>query len=294
MQFRKIKSGPNYKLQSLKGENWQDVKPGTEPFKAFLRATGGAEFDAQDPKPFAPKSYRDFMLYERHYIQAATNYAKAHKPAALKIAQIYQKITGKVHPKLKPSKLWYQAPIFYMGGHMNFYGDGDEIHWPAYSNTRDYELEIGCVLAEPLLNASPQEAAAAIGGFVVFNDFSARDLQMPEMESGFGPQKSKHFANAISSTFVTADEILPRLGELTGHVSINGEKVGAVHSSGMQYTLPEAIAHVSKGERLYPGEFFATGTLPNGCGLENGHMLDKGDTVTLEIEGIGQVSNTIV
>ena len=140
-------------------------------------------------------------------------------------------------------------------------------------------------LARPLYNASEAEAEAAIGGFVVFNDFSARDKQMPEMASGFGPQKSKHFANAISAEFVTADEILPNINGLTGTVKINGKEIASVSTAGLRYTLGQALSHVSQGEHLYPGEFFATGTLPGGCGLENGKMLNKGDAITIAIEG---------
>ena len=294
MKFRKHLKAGKYVLQSWDGKAWKAVRAGSALQKQFLAATGQAQIDAGDSKPFAPKSYRDFMLSEQHYINAASNYARANMPGAYKVAQLYKKLTGKVFPKLKPPALWYQEPIFYMGGHMNFFGHGAEIVWPEYSSVMDYELELGFVLAKPLYNVSPAEAEAAIGGFVVFNDFSARDKQMPEMQSGFGPQKSKHFANAISREFVTADEILPKINQLTGTVSINGTQVSTVSSSGMQYTLGEALAHVSKGEHLYPGEFFASGTLPGGCGLENGHMLSKGDEVSIELGGIGCLVNTII
>jgi 2-keto-4-pentenoate hydratase/2-oxohepta-3-ene-1,7-dioic acid hydratase in catechol pathway len=298
MRFRKFLS-PNsntrrYVLQVHDGADWKTVRKGSAVYDIFLNATGQSEIDAKDAKPFAPKSYRDFMLSEAHYINAASNFAKTTRPGAYRITQIYKKLTGKTHPKLKPSALWYEQPIFYMGGHMNFYGDGAEIVWPQYSSSIDYELEIGFVLAKPLYNATPIQAEAAIGGFVVFNDFSARDVQMPEMASGFGPQKSKHFANAISSDFMTADEILPKINDLIGTVSINGKQISNVSSKGMQYTLGEALAHVSQAEHLYPGEFFATGTLPGGCGLENGHFLNKGDEITIAIEGIGSLTNKIV
>lgn len=294
MRFRKFPKDDSYILQVHEGESWKTARKGTGAYKAFLAATGQNEIDPNDVKPFAPKSYRDFMLSERHYINAASNYAKTARPGAYRIAQIYKKITGNTHPKLKPAPLWYKQPIFYMGGHMNFYGEGEDIVWPDYSASIDYELEIGFVLAKPLYNASPGEAEAAIGGFVVFNDFSARDMQMPEMASGFGPQKSKHFANAISAEFVTADEILPRINNMVGTICINGKQVSKVSSAGMHFTLGEALAHVSQSEHLYPGEFFATGTLPGGCGLENGYFLNKGDEITLSLDGIGSLTNKIV
>ena len=291
-QFRKIRIQGKYSLQIKQGDQWRTAKP--QEAEMFIRASGQAKIDPTDPKPFAPKSYRDFMLYERHYINAARNYAKTNMPMAYRFVSMYEKLTGKVHAKLKPPALWYQQPIFYMGGHMNFFGEGAKIVWPQYSGLIDYEAEIGFVLAKPLFNASPDEAEAAIGGFVVFNDLSARDVQMPEMRSGFGPQKSKHFANAISSYFVTADEILPQINSLSGHVTINDHHITNISSNGLQFSLGEALAHVSNGEHLYPGEFFATGTLPGGCGLENGHWLAKGDKITISITGIGEISNRIV
>jgi 2-keto-4-pentenoate hydratase/2-oxohepta-3-ene-1,7-dioic acid hydratase in catechol pathway len=59
------------------------------------------------------------------------------------------------------------------------------------------------------------------------------------------------------------------------------------------FTLGQALAHVSRSEQLLPGEFFATGTWPNGSGLENGHWLKRGDSVQLTIAGVGTVENVI-
>ncbi len=295
MKYRKHGKNGKFQVQVQEGKQWKTLRANSKAFAEFLAATGqtAEQYNAADPKPFAPKSYRDFMLYEAHFIGAATNFAKANRPGAYRIAKLYQKLTGKLHPKLKPAPHWYEKPIYYMGNHLNFYGHGQTIVWPKYSSVMDYELELGFVLAKPLYNASPDEALAAIGGFVVFNDFSARDTQMPEMQSGFGPQKSKHFANAISAEFVTADEILPNINALTGMVTINGQQVAEVSSAGLQYSLGEALAHVSQGEHLHSGEFFGTGTLPGGCGLESGVMLSKGDEITITIAGIGTLSNLI-
>lgn len=295
MKYKKHGKNGKFQVQVWQDKQWKTLRANSKAFADFLIATGqtSTQYDASDPKPFAPKSYRDFMLYEAHFIAAATNFAKANRPGAYRIAKLYQKLTGKLHPKLKPAPHWYEKPIYYMGNHLNFYGHDQTIVWPQYSRIMDYELELGFVLAKPLYNASSEEALAAIGGFVVFNDFSARDTQMPEMQSGFGPQKSKHFANAISAEFVTADEILPRINSLSGTVTINGKPMAEVSSSGMQYTLGEALAHVSQGERLFPGEFFGTGTLPGGCGLESGIMLSKGDRISIAIAGIGRLSNVI-
>ncbi len=244
--------------------------------------------------PFRPLSYRDFMLYERHYIAASRGFVKKYLPRLMPLIVIYEKVTGKPFPKLKPKKLWYSHPIYYLGNHLTFVTDGDSIPIPSYTRQLDYELELGAILCNPLKNASPEEAEKAIGGFVVFNDFSARDVQLDEMNSGFGPMKAKNFANSISNVVVSADEILPMIDRLRVRVAINGERVVESDTGGMHHSLPEAIAYASWEEQLYPGEFFATGTVPGCTGMENGRFLNSGDSIRLEIEGVGVLENSVV
>lgn len=243
--------------------------------------------------PFEPRSFRDFMLYERHAIDAARGFVKTYMPGAWPFVRAYERIIGPPFPLLKPSRLWYREPIYYMGNHLAFAGDGEGIAIPSYADGVDYELELGFVLKSALYNAGAEDAEAAIGGFVVVNDFTARSVQRNEMRSGFGPQKSKHFRNGLSNAVVSADEILPRWGDLKGEVRINGRLVAEPLSAGARWTLGEALAHASRSERLYPGELFATGTLPGGSGIEAGRMLSAGDTVEIAIDGVGRLRNTI-
>jgi 2-keto-4-pentenoate hydratase/2-oxohepta-3-ene-1,7-dioic acid hydratase in catechol pathway len=181
-----------------------------------------------------------------------------------------------------------------MGNHLTFVTDAANVAIPSYTSALDYELELGFVLAHPLLNACPETAESAIGGFVVLNDFSARDVQLGEMASGFGPQKAKHFCNAISKVVVTADEILPRWCNLEGHVRLNGERIGEVGTAGARWSLGEVLAHASFCEPLQPGEFFGSGTLPGGSGIETGRLLQDGDKIEVGIEDIGTLTNRIV
>jgi 2-keto-4-pentenoate hydratase/2-oxohepta-3-ene-1,7-dioic acid hydratase in catechol pathway len=244
--------------------------------------------------PFEPRSFRDFMLYEAHAIAAARGFVNAFMPAAAPVVRTYERLTRRTFPKLKPHALWYRQPIYYMGNHLNIAADGADIAVPRYTRALDYELELGLVLAHPLRDATPQEAEAAIGGFLVLNDFSARDVQADEMASGFGPQKAKHFASAISSVVVTADEILPRWSELSASVRLNGVLISETSTAGARWSLGEVLAHACRGEQLYPGELIGSGTLPGGSGIETGHLLKSGDTVEIAIDGIGSVSNRIV
>jgi len=244
--------------------------------------------------PFEPHSFRDFMLYETHAIAAARGLVREHMPAAFQVVRAFEALTGRPFPKLKPHALWYRQPVYYMGNHLTFATDGEDIAMPSYTRTLDYELELGFVLAHPLRDADAMTAETAIGGFVVLNDFSARDVQLAEMASGFGPQKSKHFRSAMSKVVVTADEILPRWCELAGHVRLNGALVAEPSTAGARWSLGEVLAHASRSEQLHPGELFGSGTLPNGSGIETGHRLNKGDDIEIGIEGIGTLANRIV
>jgi 2-keto-4-pentenoate hydratase/2-oxohepta-3-ene-1,7-dioic acid hydratase in catechol pathway len=243
--------------------------------------------------PFEPRSFRDFMLYEAHAVDAARGFVRRFMPAIAPVVAAYEAVTRRTFPKLKPHPLWHRQPIYYMGNHLTFTTDGD-IAVPAYTSALDYELELGFVLARPLRDADAATAEAAIGGFVVLNDFSARDVQLGEMRSGFGPQKAKHFGSAMSNVVVSADEILPLWRTLTGSVHLNGALVAKCETRDARWSLGEVLAHASRGEPLYPGELFGTGTLPGGSGIEHGRLLGRGDTIALAIDGIGTLSNRIV
>ncbi|TGN40667.1 fumarylacetoacetate hydrolase family protein [Marinobacter confluentis] len=244
--------------------------------------------------PFQPLSFRDFMLYESHVINASRGLARRFMPGAYRLASAYEKLSGKTFPKFRPHPLWYQQPIYYMGNHLAFVPSGVDVNPPAYTSALDYELELGFVLARPLKNASVEAAVDAIGAFVLLNDFSARDIQLPEMRSGFGPQKSKHFLSSMAANTVDARTLLPRLDNLEGAVLINDRQVATVTTAGMQYSLGEVLAHVSRDEQLFPGELFGTGTLPGGSGMENGHWLNAGDTLTLTLSGVGDITHKIL
>jgi len=268
-----------------------------EKLRPILDRAGDTDFtDAYDPAPllpFQPLSFRDFMLYEKHVIDAGKGFVRRFMPKLVPIISAFESITGKPYPKLRPKKIWYEKPIYYMGSHINFYTEGETIPWPAYTRALDYELEIGMVIAKPLHNATPQEALQAIGGFTVVNDFSARDVQLPEMMSGFGPVKAKNFANAMGSVVVTADEILPQLDKLSVRVRVNGENWGKGSTAGPYHRFEEAVAYASAGERILPGELMATGTIPGCSGVETGQWLSPGDRIVLEVDGIGTLENTI-
>ena len=300
VKLRRVRTATGLSVETLDSDgNWtahSDLTPlGGRIFDdAWLAASADRQLQHSDHLlPFQPLSFRDFMLYEQHNVDAARGLVRRFHPGLYRVTSLYERVTGRPVPQFKPKPLFYQQPIYYMSNAQTFVPTGTPVAIPDYSQALDFELEIGFVLAAPLFNATPEEAAGAIGAFVVLNDFSARDVQRPEMLSGFGPQKSKHFASSMSDTAVTADEILPRINSLTGSVALNGAVVSTVDSAGMQHSLGEVLAHASHSEPLYPGELFGTGTLPGGSGMETGHWLRPGDTLTLTLDDIGRIEHTI-
>lgn len=247
-----------------------------------------------DGLPFQPRSFRDVLLYEAHWIQSSRGYVRRFMPAASRLTALYEKLTGAVFPAFRPPKLLARQPLYYFGNHLTIVASGTPVKMPSYSKALDYELELGWVLSKPLFNATPDEALAVIGGFVVVNDFSARDVQRAEMSSGFGPQKSKHFLSSMSATMASPDRILPRIDALAARVEINGRLVSSSSSAGMSYSIGEVLAHLSRDEQLHPGELIASGTLPGGSGLEAGRLLESGDELRLVIDEVGEIVHRIL
>ena len=251
--------------------------------------------DMQEVMPFSPRFYRDFMLSERHVINSSRGMVRFTMKNLFHIVRAYEAVFRRPFPALKPKKAFYENPIYYKGNILSFFGDGETITYPKYATLLDYELELGMIITKDIFNATEQEALDSIGAFCIFNDFSARNVQYHEMKStGFGPCKSKDFANAISNVVVTPDEILPYLTDIKTRVFINGKLIVTGQMNEFTHSIGRAVSYASEGERVYAGEFMATGTIPNCCGMENGHLLERGDTIRLEIDRIGEMTNKVV
>jgi 2-keto-4-pentenoate hydratase/2-oxohepta-3-ene-1,7-dioic acid hydratase in catechol pathway len=242
----------------------------------------------QAPIPLPPQ-IRDFSVFELHM-----------KQAGAAMARIRAERTGAQGPLPTPADIilpetFYKQPIYYKSNRFNVVGSGHEVRWPSYAKLLDYELELAVVIGKGGANISREKAREHIFGYMIFNDFSARDAQEYEMNAPFGPAKGKDFdtGNAMGPWIVTADE-LPDPYNLTMLARVNGEEWSRGNSCGMVHRFEDMIAHVSQDETLYPGEIMGSGTVGNGCGLEQNRWLKPGDNVELEIEGIGVLRNRVV
>jgi 2-keto-4-pentenoate hydratase/2-oxohepta-3-ene-1,7-dioic acid hydratase in catechol pathway len=261
-------------------------------------AIAGENAVAADPStaglPFAPRSMRAFMLWESHVIASSRMLVKHFFPAPVwRIVSAFEK-TGRTFPKLKPNQRFWDVPTFYVANHTMVLADGDEMWWPSHTKFLDFELELACVLRAPLVDATPAEALAAVGGWFVLNDWSARDVQAEDARHNvFGPViKSKTFANSIGCDVVTADEF-GDWKKATGRVRVDGEVWCEGATANPAHDLGEMLAYASKGERLDAGDVISTGTMPGCCGLELERWVKPGQKVELEIDGIGTLTNRI-
>jgi 2-keto-4-pentenoate hydratase/2-oxohepta-3-ene-1,7-dioic acid hydratase in catechol pathway len=218
-----------------------------------------------------PPQMRDFLCFEKHLVQAFGAIGK------------------------DPPKAWYERPIFYHPNRFSVCGPDADVPWPAYSERLDFELEFGCYIGRPGKDIPRERAREHIFGYTIFNDFSARDEQTKEMAGQLGPGKGKDFdnANAMGPCLVTADE-LPDPYRLEMIVRVNGVAWGRGNSREMHWKFEDCIAHASRSETLHSGEFFGSGTVGNGSGLESLRFLEPNDVVELEVEGIGVLRNRVV
>ncbi len=176
---------------------------------------------------------------------------------------------------------WYRYPVYYRSNQRAVLGHDARVLFPAGEDRMDYELELAAVLGAPLESPSPDEAAKAIAGYCLFNDWSARAIQAEVMKVGLGPAKGKDFASSLGPWIVTPDE-LGALSELELSARVNGETWSRGRVGAMRWRWGDMLAFAGEGVRFEPGDIFGSGTVGGGCGLELGRFLGPGDVVELD------------
>lgn len=210
-----------------------------------------------------------------------------------------------------------QYPIFYFTNHNAIMGPGEIPCMPDHFQKLDFELEVAVVLGKRGRNVKAEDADQYIAGYMIMNDMSARTLQMEEMLLNLGPAKGKDFSTVIGPWLVTPDELEPyKIPAKPGHVGhnydlkmschVNGIQVSSGSVGDMDWTFAEIIERCAYGADIFPGDVIGSGTVGTGCFLElNGtgllndpnfkpQWLQPGDVVTMDITGLGHLSNTIV
>jgi fumarylacetoacetate (FAA) hydrolase len=242
-----------------------------------------AILDAADlafgPPILRPPSLRDFYAFEQH------------------VKTMWERRGGTV------PEAWYRLPIFYFGNVSEIRGPGDPVWCPAPSAELDYELEVAALIDTPVHDLPAERGDEAIGGYTIFNDWSARDLQREETTVRLGPAKGKDFASSIGPWLVTPDELTDaRRGrgyELAMTASVNAQELSRGTWADIQYSFAEMVARASADVRLLPGDLLGSGTVGTGCLLEIrderlGRWLEPGDEVMLRVERLGELRSPVV
>ena len=231
------------------------------------------------PPVLAPPSVRDGYGFEGH------------------VRMMWERRGGEV------PEAWYRLAVFYFSNVSEIRGPDDPIWAPLASEELDYELEVAALIDTPVRDLTPERAEEAIGGYTIFNDWSARDLQRDETTVRLGPAKGKDFASSFGPWLVTPDELADaRSGrgfDLAMTASVNGLETSRGRWSDAVHGLADIAARASADARLRPGDLIGSGTVGTGCLLEVrdatlGRYLEPGDEVVLEVERLGRLRNPVV
>lgn len=227
-----------------------------------------------------PRTFRDFYAFEQHVKAARTRRGLEMIPE------------------------WYQLAIFYFSNTGALSGHLEPIKKPKATNELDFELEVGAVMGRNVQDVSGAAAEEAIFGFTVLNDWSARDLQRAEMKCSLGPAKGKDFATSFGPWVVTKDELADkRVGpgryDLNMYARKNGKQISHGNFKDLTHDFTKMIERGSRDCMMYAGDLLGSGTVGTGCILELGPeatdgWLKPGDTMELEIERLGKLTNKIV
>ncbi|OXM72291.1 MULTISPECIES: fumarylacetoacetate hydrolase family protein [Amycolatopsis] len=204
-----------------------------------------------------------------------------------------------------PAEFW-EIPAFYFSNPYATVGPHDDVEIPPGCALFDFELEVAAVVGAAGRDLGVEDAADHLAGFVVLNDFSARDVQFHEMRMRLGPAKGKDTATALGAVFVTADELADRRSgpsyDLAMEVRVNGELIGQDRLDNMAWSFAALATYASRGTWIRPGDLLGSGTCQGGClaelwgrhGRDHLPPLRPGDVVTTSVELLGGTRNRVV
>jgi acylpyruvate hydrolase len=172
-------------------------------------------------------------------------------------------------------------------------GAHDDIVRPAETDAFDWEVELAVVIGAPVRRATTKQAEAAIAGFTVLNDITARDWQFRTREWLQG--KTWDSTTPVGPWLVTPDEVGGVRPALEVRLTVDGEVMQDDTTGDLLFDPVALVEYVSTVTRLNPGDLIATGT-PGGVGhaRKPERYLVGGETVVAEIEGIGRLENRVV
>jgi 5-oxopent-3-ene-1,2,5-tricarboxylate decarboxylase/2-hydroxyhepta-2,4-diene-1,7-dioate isomerase len=180
-------------------------------------------------------------------------------------------------------------PVIFFKPPSSLLPHGGTVRNPTRSNRLDYEVELAVVIGERVTNVSAADWRDVVLGYTVFNDVTARDLQLVAMDRNQPWDHSKAFDTfaPCGPFLVTADEV-PDPMDLALSLRVGDEVRQSSRTSYMIFDIPTLLEVISHDITLEPGDIIATGT-PSGIG-----PVESGQVMTAEIEGIGRLVNPVV
>jgi len=182
-------------------------------------------------------------------------------------------------------------PVIFIKPRTTLCGTGSDIRCPHFVKQLDYEVEIAVIIGNTCKNVDESESKNYIFGYMIFNDVSARDIQMKDKQ--FTRGKSFDTFAPCGPWITSTDEIIdPQNLQLT--TRINGQVRQNSSSKNMFIGIPSIVSQLSKVMTLEKGDIIATGT-PEGVALNNPDFpfLKDGDNIEMEIEKLGKIQNTV-
>jgi len=185
-----------------------------------------------------------------------------------------------------------EKPVVFTKYPNTIVGPGEPIRIPPIAEQIDYEAELAVVIGRTARNVPESEALESVFGYANANDVSARDLQFSE-GGQWTRSKSLDTFMPLGPFIVTRDEV-PDPQSLSIRAILNGEVVQDGTTSKMIFSVAELVAFLSTGMTLVPGDVIITGT-PPGVGMARDPQLwmKPGDEVSIEIEGLGTLTNPV-
>ena len=184
-----------------------------------------------------------------------------------------------------------ESPICFPFFNSSIINPGDPIRLPPFTDKVDWEVELAVVIGKEACCVSGEDAVDHIAGYTIVNDVSARDIQISEGQ--WSRAKSFDTFKPMGPWIVTTDE-LGAAGDLDVKLWVNGEIKQDGETSDLIFNVPQLVSHMSQHLTLGVGAVISTGT-PSGVGMARKppEYLRPGDEVTLEVEGIGRLSNPV-
>jgi len=182
-------------------------------------------------------------------------------------------------------------PVIFIKPRTTLCGTGSEIRCPNFVKQLDYEIELAVIISKTCKNVDEISSKDYIFGYMIFNDVSARDIQMQDKQYTRGKSLDTF---APCGPWITSMEEIPDVENLQLTTRINGQVRQNSSTKNMFIKIPSIVSKLSKIMTLEKGDIIATGT-PEGVALNNPDtpFLKDGDEIEMEIEKLGKIQNTV-